>query len=342
MGRSTLLNGELGDSLLDRPKRLPWCGGRLRAAAFATALVGAMVAAVLLASQGSPSAPASQSIAEGPKSRLRIVNGCSDPIWIANFAGAAPYFPDDIRLEGGGHHDFAIPDEGLASTRFWPKWGCDENGQECRIGGSGGPGESCITKGCAPPIDSKFEASFGCLKPDASECASNPSDPTVKLGPDDWWDVSQVDGWTLPYKVEVFGSCPDSPQEIDCSGLSLGSCPHNEDLGGTVGNQTLMVLDPSGRGEVVGCYSPCGKLTYSNWGQGYSFTPQSKEARDFCCPTPPIEPAQCSRGPVVRSAYVAAVHRLCPSVYAYAYDDGVGLSKCPAGTRYQATFYCPA
>ena len=38
---------------------------------------------------------------------------------------------------------------------------------------------------------------------------------------------------------------------------------------------------------------------------------------------------------------VKAVHKLCPSVYAYAYDDGVGLSQCPAGVGYDVTFYCP-
>ncbi|KAL3929940.1 MAG: hypothetical protein SGPRY_001748, partial [Prymnesium sp.] len=43
--------------------------------------------------------------------------------------------------------------------------------------------------------------------PDSPDCAVNPSLPTEKLGPEDWWDVSQVDGWTLPYKVEIEGKC---------------------------------------------------------------------------------------------------------------------------------------
>ena len=73
--------------------------------------------------------------------------------------------------------------------------------------------------------------------------------------------------------------------------------------------------------------------------QGHSFTPESKEAQDYCCPD--ITPAQCSAGPVIRTKFVQAVHTLCPSVYAYAYDDGVGLAQCPAGTRYDVTFYCP-
>ena len=76
--------------------------------------------------------------------------------------------------------------------------------------------------------------------------------------------------------------------------------------------------------------------------QGYANTPESPEARDYCCPTPPISPEQCSKGPVIRTSFVATVHKLCPSVYAYAYDDGIGLAKCPAGTRYHVTFYCPA
>ena len=35
----------------------------------------------------------------------------------------------------------------------------------------------------------------------------------------------------------------------------------------------------AGSGETVGCYSPCAKLTYSQWGQGMGFTPESAEAR---------------------------------------------------------------
>ena len=92
----------------------------------------------------------------------------------------------------------------------------------------------------------------------------------------------------------------------------------------------------------MGCYSPCAKLTYQQWGQGYSDTPESKQAQDFCCPTPPITPEACSAGPVSRTKFVEAVHKLCPDVYAYAYDDGIGLAQCPAGTQYDVTFYCPA
>lgn len=282
---------------------------------------------------------AEPSAVKGARGRLRITNGCAeDDLWLAHFAFQTPYFPQDLKLKSGATHEFAIPDVGLASTRFWPKWGCDVTGANCKIGQSGGPGESCPAAGCAPPVDSKFEATFGCM-PGTAECAHNPSAPAERLGSTDSWDVSHVDGWTLPYKVEVVGDCPMAPKTIDCSRLALSSCPGAEDLG--IANMTLRLRDPVGSGDTIGCYSPCAKLTYSHWGQGLGFTPNSKEARDFCCPTPPISPAQCSSGPIIRTQFVAAVHLLCPGVYAYAYDDGTGLAQCPAGTRYDVTFYCP-
>ena len=299
-----------------------------------------------------PENESSVSQSDAPKStgaRLRITNGCKkDSLWLANFAFQAPVFKQDIELPAGETHEFDIPAKGLAATRFWAKWGCNKaTGGDCVIGQSGGPGESCDAKlGCAPPVDSKFEATFGCTLSDTSQCATNPSSPDPSkpdpLGPIDWWDVSQVDGWTLPYKVVVKGDCPAAPKVIDCSHLSLDSCPDKEDLGLKDGPTSLKLLGAQDSGTTVGCYSPCAKLTYQQWGQGYSFTPESKQAQDFCCPTPPITPEACSAGPVSRTKFVEAVHELCPDVYAYAYDDGIGLAQCPAGTQYDVTFYCPA
>jgi len=310
-----------------------------RVGAFAIGLVVASAGAFAIFRRESDSI--TPGTTEKHQPRLRITNGCNeDSLWIANFAFQTPYFSQDVEIKAGQARDFMIPQEGLAATRFWPKWGCDVTGSACKIGQSGGPGESCPAAGCAPPLDSKFEATFGCM-PDSPACAPNPSAPAESLGTDDWWDVSQVDGWTLPYKVELVGEC-DAPRVIDCSELALSACPKSEYLGSAYGNVSLRLVAPSGdKKTVVGCYSPCGKLTYSQWGQGYGNTPESTAAQDYCCPTPPISPEKCSAGPVINTKFVDVVHRLCPSVYAYAYDDGVGLAKCPAGTRYHVTFYCP-
>ena len=143
---------ELAQPLLDERERRPLWRRPVPLALSALAMV-CIGAGVLLgrAHSNIEAPPPPAAAVNEPGSRLRIVNGCSDPLWIANFAGAAPYFPQDIKLAGGSSHDFDIPVEGLAATRFWPKWGCDKDGQNCKVGGSGGPGESCIAAGCAPP-----------------------------------------------------------------------------------------------------------------------------------------------------------------------------------------------
>ena len=38
--------------------------------------------------------------------------------------------------------------------------------------------------------------------------------------------------------------------------------------------------------------------------QGYGNTPESDDAAPYCCPTPPVEPGQCSSGAVTKTSYV--------------------------------------
>ena len=63
---------------------------------------------------------------------------------------------------GGGYTDFTTPVEGLVGTRFWAKYGCDSNGENCLIGDQvPAIGSECPPDGCTPAIDSLFEATFG-------------------------------------------------------------------------------------------------------------------------------------------------------------------------------------
>lgn len=315
------------------------------------------------ASNNNPGTPGT---AEGTHKRLRIINGCGEPMWVQWLT--APGLPFNgqkfARLASQGSYiDYDIPDKGLPAMRFWPGFGCDANGQNCRVGASGGPasmGFTCPEGGCAPPIDSKFEATFGCIPgvPDGS-CADNPSAPSQKLGRGDWWNSSFVDGYTTPMKVEVKGYCPVGPQPapvfgpggppggiIDCSNIRLSDCPTNENLSSegrfpALSNINLRAVNPR-TGAIAGCYSPSAKLTFGNWGNPYNYLPQAPEAQWYACPTPPISPDQCMEGPSDRTKYKAMVHSFCQT-YTYAYDDGVGLSSCPAATNlsYEVTFYCP-
>mmetsp|Transcript_72171 Transcript_72171/g.234466 ORF Transcript_72171/g.234466 Transcript_72171/m.234466 type:complete len:279 (+) Transcript_72171:99-935(+) len=174
--------------------------------------------------------------------RLKITNGChTEPLWVAHMA-QVNVGPDkqNIKLSPGESHVFHTP-VGLSGTRYWAKMGCNTTGDQCEIGESGGPGQSCNeTIGCAPPVDTKFEASFS-------------------AGGVDWVDVSLVDGWTLPFKFRMSELCSagdgnrHASKEVDCSELAFDSCPGAEHVGNASnGPVDLRVLNPSS-GAVVGC-----------------------------------------------------------------------------------------
>ncbi|MDB4969770.1 MAG: hypothetical protein JWN44_5459 [Myxococcales bacterium] len=276
--------------------------------------------------------------------RLRITSNCADPIWVAH----SDNVPDaqNVRLAKGESRDYQIPAGGLSAARFWPKTGCDGSGHGCVIGDNGeGGGKPCPATGCQAPLDSKFEATFA----------------PVGAGAQTWYNLSQVDGYTLSFKVKPLGSGAEKGSCIssDCSRLALAGCPGDENLSGnglysSYAHEDLRVRDASGK--VIACMAPCKKWNYpAPYGLGQA------ENRDpglhLCCPTP-IDPAsgQCTvangcmtseacRAPadplsVVHTSYVAALHSMCPSAYAYSYDDAAGLHACPSDTRFEVTF-CP-
>jgi hypothetical protein len=242
--------------------------------------------------------------------------------------------PQNLKLEPGTSYDF-FTDNGVSSARYWPKMWCDEMGRNCSLGNSGGPDQGCGKPGngeCAPPIDTKFEATF--RAPDAS----NPGHEF------DYVDVSLVDGYTLPFKLTMNGQCDAPRNEIDCSSLTFASCPASEGLSAAGVTANLKAVNPQ-TGVDAGCYSPCSKLITRNWNNPEA---QSRNgaadpgAAPYCCPTPPEDPAQCRAGPVKDTAYVNMVHQMCPGVYGYAYDDGMGLIRCETTTTYVMTYYCPS
>jgi hypothetical protein len=266
----------------------------------------------------------------------------------------------------GDFIEYDIPDKGLAGVRFWPGMECDNTGNNCHIGASGGPvsnGFTCPANiGCAPPIDSKFEGTFGCVSSmPLSQCQVNPSsNPPTPLPRADFWDASMVDGYTLPVKVIVHGSCPPGNPGgpaggvVDCSTLHFSDCPQHENLSTNgqfpnLGNESLLRLHPT-TAETVGCYSPSSKLTMGQWQSvpnppftGTTFSPTDPQAQMYACPTPPITPGVCRAGPAATTNYTNLIHAKCNNTYAYAYDDTNGLSSCPAttSTSYEVTFFCP-
>lgn len=273
---------------------------------------------------------------------LVVKNECGYPIWIQQQGMPSPTL--DVRqIRRGGSITYEIPAVGLPSTRFWVKTGCDSDGNNCTIGQSSPP---CPAAGCTPPIDSKIEATWGCALPEA-QCGLTPQGKTLH-GPT-WWNSSAVDGYTLPYTIEVGANGGPGCSNVLCNELAQSQCPSNEDLSDNGQYPSLKSVDlhvygpkpDGGAAPMLGCYSTCQALTQVGYGgKGYQ-PPSDPHAAMYCCPTPPISSAACKAGPVVKTKYVRAVHAMChDTAYAFAYDDGVGLHTCTASTVLTMT-YCP-
>jgi len=300
---------------------------------------------------------------------LRIINSCKSTLWFeARYGGAGAPLPGQsatsLQALPGSYIDYTVPDTGLAGSRFWAKYGCDSNGQNCAIGDQmqywPNPPGGCPSGGCTPPVDSLFEATWGCRP--GSNC--NSQNPTT------WFDTSQVDGWTIPYKLTPVGDtskcdCIGSNcgfKGVDASTLDVAKCPSGEDLTANGNFSTVNVQGTSvalksvdlriiKNGQILGCMSPCKRL---NWGVPYGLQ-QSEDSGStmwMCCPTPTpnncnpsqgcVSPTTCRAGPIENTQFVAAVHTMAPGVYAYSYDDGVGLHACPAGVTKYTMEFCPS
>lgn len=276
-------------------------------------------------------------------SRLQVVNSCGYDIWIEESFAAGSGKPDVLRLlKDGTATSYDTPAEGLASTRFWAKVGCDASGANCKIGQSSPP---CPAKGCPPPADSKLEATWGCTLADKTKCAKTPQGHRIDATT--WWNASAVDGYTLPYTITLEGgdgraSCVPA----DCAGLTFARCPTNDDLSNGGANPKYAHQDEAVKfvpdGGVLGCFSTCMKLDYPTYGGDGVQNPSGPVEKMYCCPGPMAD--ACRAGPVGKTKYVQAVHAMCKNtVYGYAYDDGVGLRNCSADTKLTLTFgpNCP-
>jgi hypothetical protein len=260
----------------------------------------------------------------GIQNRLSVLNSCSYDIWVQQQGVSGPSV---VLVKAGAMTTYDIPAEGLASTRFWPKKGCDATGQNCMMGQSSSP---CPPTGCAPPLDSKLEATWGCTLADKKQCGKTPQGVSMI---DTYWNSSAVDGYTFPFSIETHGgdgraSC----KPVECQDLGLAKCPTDEDLsnGGanpTYKNQSLVATGSAG------CFSPCMKLNYPGFGGDGLNAPTGPVEQMYCCPTPPISSPQCQAGPVPKTKFVDLVHKACKGTsYGYAYDDGLGGRNCSGDT----------
>jgi hypothetical protein len=261
-------------------------------------------------------------------SKLVVRNQCRTTVWMEQLN--VPGAPKVARIASGRQRTYRIPaGETVEATRWWPKTGCDRNGENCKVGQSIGP---CPDGGCAPPIDSKFEATW-CV---GETCET-------------FFNLSMVDGYTLPVamrpkaKNNIAAACKPAA----CPSLSVRNdvCPTDEDLstGGAfpaLRHQDLRMRDPVS-GKVTGCFSPCGKLTYAATFGGHGYQPQDPEAAYYCCKGVADTPEVCGAGPVRHTTYAKLIDEACRrQVYGWAYDDANGTHSCTGDLTVVLTI-CP-
>jgi hypothetical protein len=270
---------------------------------------------------------------------LQVVNKCTKTVWVQQQNMPAPNPQIVALIPNGGSYSYVVPTAGVQATRFWPKMGCDSNGNNCTIGQSSPP---CNTRGCTPPIDSKLEVSF--------------ANPNLRgLPGQTFYNLSQVDGVTLPYSVTVNGGtgtgnctnagCPKLPS----------ACITDENLSTNekfpaLKNQDLTARDKSGT--AVGCFSASSKLTFDKSYGAYNYPANDAKVGFYTCqsvkpanqnPLPPLDSGTvlgCRAGPAPNTKWTKMIHDDCEGVYAYSYDDVVGTHSCIGETRLVLTF-CP-
>jgi len=244
--------------------------------------------------------------------QVTITNNCPVDVWVASQPNAGSSdLPDGVvkLASKGGSHGYSMPAEGWAG-RFWPKTGCDSQGQACSTGQALPP---CPSQGCQPPADTKIEFFFG------------PEGGTKRP----FYDVSLVDGFSLAASI-VPSTSGGRCTPTSCS-MDLAKCPASE-------TQEVGDLQIKEGSSVVQCFAPCKKWTWpAPLGDGKTESDPTGQA--LCCPSP-VTPEQCNAGSVDSTEYVKLVHAACPTAYAFSYDDQGGSHDCDPGTTFAVTL-CP-
>jgi len=190
-------------------------------------------------------------------------------VWIEFQASSETFsgFPPIQKISASQKYVYNIPTK-LFAARWWVKTGCNTEGMDCEFGNSV---TYNVSVGAQPPLETKFEGTFG-------------------NGGTDYFDVSLVDGFSVPFTLELTGDTKGASldEKIDCSSLSPENCPTETTLGD--GGLDLKYFgDVENKTNPLACFSPCKKLNYSTGsiGQGLGL-PERGNTKTFCmcCPGP--------------------------------------------------------
>ena len=335
--------------------------------------------------------------ADGFTGRFTVHNSSTASIWVVETSPGAPgsetaaqwdwwvnKYGEKYEIKGGGAKIFCIPDGGAPGGNFRFRMGCDDNGDNCKLGDATGP---------MAGINTLFEPSFGCKlnqenkKEIVPGCAFNPSanstdfpkfpdcltNPTSKncpsIGGTDFFDVSTVDGYTIPLFLEVKGSnCRDGKgprTTTDASMLDIASCPSDGKATLYSDNEQQNALIQAAAGiswltksgtSLQGCVSPCHWFEGSGIGDPHnpdptpaSDSPPFNSASYYCCIGTPDGPGngsgKCAEGPsnggktypITLTNYVKNLKAVGYKGYTWQYDDLEGTMTCDWGETINLT-----
>lgn len=293
--------------------------------------------------------------ASAPSHTFTFKNSCKEDLWVGAVGqnGSAPLDGGGWRMTAGETKVISVPVG--HSGRIWPRTGCTFDAS-----GKCPPGVNCCAAGGCLETDNKtFGLKCGFTGAPPSSLLEWTLDATSGNGPIDYYDMSFVDGWSVPLSMTpvpgTFNTTPDP-------GIGSWWC---EQDGCTSG----MPVCPDAfkvSGSPLSCYSPC--QTARNAGSANaeklcctcSLTepvtcPDAKCAGHYGC-TPyhtPAYPADMTCNPWASDAsrawdatslsYIEAVHKACPKVYAWQFDDVKATFNCrkTAGLVDYAVEFCP-
>ncbi|KAJ7779684.1 Osmotin thaumatin-like protein [Mycena metata] len=230
---------------------------------------------------------------------MTVHNACPFTIWPALFtsAGGVPSQPTGWEAPSLSSVTFSVPEDW--NGRIWGRRDCDFS--------TNAGAKSCLDGGC----------SGGLLCDVTNETAAPPftlTEFTLDAGGSDFVDVSLVNGFNLPVRIDNTAGCGTPSCTVDLN----ANCPAAQ----------KGPLDSTGA--AVGCKSAC--LIDQQAGNG--------ENSPNCCTGTHDTPATCPPTGVTNFAYFKGN---CPNAIAYPYDEGsTTLWECSSSSKaaYTVTF-CP-
>jgi len=268
-----------------------------------------------------------------------FVNSCKEDVWVGFVGqnGSPPLFGGGYQLSAGDTKIVLVPVG--HSGRIWPRTGCTFNAD-----GHCASGNCCLTGGCLESDNKTFGLKCGYSGAAPVSLLEWTLDATSGFGPIDYYDMSFVDGWSVPISIEPVAGTYNTEKD---PGIGSWWCEQD----GCTASAPICPQPFQVNGSPLSCNSPCQAAVNAKSADAEKLCctcsltdpitcPESKCAGHYGC-TPyhtPSYPSNMTCNPwdpdPNRSwdsdslTYISAVHSSCPKVYAWQFDDVKATFNC--------------